>query len=155
MLEVKNISKSFYKHEALNDVSLHVNKGEVFGLLGPNGAGKTTLIRVINRIIQQDSGSVRFDGNLMTEKDLQSIGYLPEERGLYKNMTVEAHALFLGDNGSVRRSELPTFSCEPRHWVKCKAQSRERFFNSPPTLCRRKSDFQATESVLHPTQAGC
>jgi len=96
MLEVKNIYKSFYKHEALNDVSLHVNKGEVFGLLGPNGAGKTTLIRVINRIIQQDSGSVRFDGNLMTENDLRSIGYLPEERGLYKNMTVEAHAIFLG-----------------------------------------------------------
>ncbi len=95
MLEVKNINKSFYRNAALTDVSLHVNKGEILGLLGPNGAGKTTLIRIINRIVQQDSGSVRFDGNLMTEKDLQHIGYLPEERGLYKNMTVEAHAIFL------------------------------------------------------------
>lgn len=95
MLEVKNINKSFYRNAALTDVSLHVNKGEILGLLGPNGAGKTTLIRVINRIVQQDSGSVHFDGNLMTEKDLQHIGYLPEERGLYKNMTVEAHAIFL------------------------------------------------------------
>lgn len=95
MLEVRNISKSFYRKEALHDVSLSVNKGEIFGLLGPNGAGKTTLIRVINRIVEQDSGSVRFNGDLMTEKDLFQIGYLPEERGLYKNMTVHAHAMFL------------------------------------------------------------
>ena len=96
MLEVKNISKSFYRKEALHDVSLKVNQGEIFGLLGPNGAGKTTLIRVINRIVEQDSGSVRFDGDLMTQQDLYKIGYLPEERGLYKNMTVQAHAMFLG-----------------------------------------------------------
>ncbi|MEJ6777091.1 MAG: ATP-binding cassette domain-containing protein [Crocinitomicaceae bacterium] len=96
MLEVKNISKSFFRKEALNDISLKVNKGEIFGLLGPNGAGKTTLIRVVNRIVQQDSGSIRFDGELMTEVHLAQMGYLPEERGLYKNMTVEAHAVFLG-----------------------------------------------------------
>lgn len=96
MLEVKNISKSFFRKEALNDVSFKVNKGEIFGLLGPNGAGKTTLIRVINRIVEQDTGSVRFDGDLMTEGHLAQFGYLPEERGLYKNMTVEAHAIFLG-----------------------------------------------------------
>ena len=96
MLEVKNINKSFYRKVALSDVSLSVNKGEIFGLLGPNGAGKTTLIRVINRIVEQDSGSVRFNGDLMTEKDLAQIGYLPEERGLYKGMTVLNHAIFLG-----------------------------------------------------------
>ncbi len=96
MLEIKNISKTFYRKEALNDVSLSVNKGEIFGLLGPNGAGKTTLIRIINRIVQPDSGSVRFNGNLMTDRDLAEIGYLPEERGLYKRMTVPNHALFLG-----------------------------------------------------------
>ncbi len=96
MLEIKNISKTFYRKEALNDVSLSVRKGEIFGLLGPNGAGKTTLIRIINRIVQQDAGSVRFNGNLMTDKDLAEIGYLPEERGLYKRMTVHNHALFLG-----------------------------------------------------------
>ncbi len=96
MLEINNISKSFYRKEALNDVSFSVRKGEVFGLLGPNGAGKTTLIRIINRIVEQDKGSVRFEGNLMTEKDLLHIGYLPEERGLYKSMTVQNQVLFLG-----------------------------------------------------------
>ena len=95
MLTVNNISKSFFKSEALNDVSFQVNSGEIFGLLGPNGAGKSTMIRVINRIVQQDSGSIRFNGDLMTDKDLIQIGYLPEERGLYKTMKVENHAVFL------------------------------------------------------------
>lgn len=96
LLEVRNIRKSFFRKEALNNVSLNVKKGEVFGLLGPNGAGKTTLIRVINRIIEPDEGSVRFDGHLMEAYDLRRIGYLPEERGLFKDMTVENHAMFLG-----------------------------------------------------------
>ena len=108
MLEVKNISKSFFRKEALNDVSFKVNKGEIFGLLGPNGAGKTTLIRVINRIVEQDSGSVRFDGDLMTEGHLAQIGYLPEERGLYKNMTVEAHAIFLGRLRGLSKKDVQT-----------------------------------------------
>ncbi|TNF45695.1 MAG: ATP-binding cassette domain-containing protein [Bacteroidetes bacterium] len=96
MLEINNISKSFYRNIALDDVSLRVNKGEIYGLLGPNGAGKTTLIRIINRIIEPDKGHIRFNGDLMTEKHLGVIGYLPEERGLYKSMTVEDHAVFLG-----------------------------------------------------------
>jgi len=96
MLEVKNISKSFYRKVALDDVSLSVNAGEIYGLLGPNGAGKTTLIRVINRIIEPDKGHVRFQGDLMTARHLEQVGYLPEERGLYRSMTVEDHALFLG-----------------------------------------------------------
>lgn len=108
MLEVKNISKSFFRKEALNDVSFKVNKGEIFGLLGPNGAGKTTLIRVINRIVEQDTGSVRFDGDLMTEGHLAQIGYLPEERGLYKNMTVEAHAIFLGRLRGLSKKDVQT-----------------------------------------------
>lgn len=96
MLEINNISKSFYRNVALDDVSLRVNKGEIYGLLGPNGAGKTSLIRIINRIIEPDKGHIRFNGDLMTEKHLGVIGYLPEERGLYKSMTVEDHAVFLG-----------------------------------------------------------
>ena len=96
MLKVENISKSFFRKQALNDVSLEAFKGEIFGLLGPNGAGKTTLIRIINRIIEQDSGVVRINGDLMTRKHLENIGYMPEERGLYKSMTVEEHAVFLG-----------------------------------------------------------
>lgn len=96
MLEIQNISKSFHRKIALDDVSITINKGEIFGMLGPNGAGKTTLIRIINKIIIPDKGSVRFNGDLMSQKHLADIGYLPEERGLYKNMTVESHALFLG-----------------------------------------------------------
>jgi ABC-2 type transport system ATP-binding protein len=106
MLEVKNISKSFYRKVALDDVSLQVNSGEIFGLLGPNGAGKTTLIRVINRIIEPDKGSVRFQGDLMTEQHLMQIGYLPEERGLYRSMTVEDHALFLGRLRGLSKSDV-------------------------------------------------
>ena len=108
MLEIKNISKSFYKKEALTDVSITVRKGEVFGLLGPNGAGKTTLIRVINQIIAPDSGSVRFNGDLMTQGDLLKIGYLPEERGLYKGMTVHNHTLFLGRLRGLSKKDVLT-----------------------------------------------
>ena len=108
MLEIKNISKSFYKKEALADVSITVRKGEVFGLLGPNGAGKTTLIRVINQIIAPDSGSVRFNGDLMTQGDLLKIGYLPEERGLYKGMTVHNHTLFLGRLRGLSKKDVLT-----------------------------------------------
>lgn len=96
MLEVQHLSKTFHRKIALDDVSFSVQKGEIFGLLGPNGAGKTTLIRIINRIIQADSGQVRIDGTLMKQHHLAQIGYLPEERGLYRTMTVENHALFLG-----------------------------------------------------------
>lgn len=96
MLEIQHITKRFNRKAALDDVTLSLRKGEVFGLLGPNGAGKTTLIRIINKIVDADSGTVRFNGDLLQQKHLLQIGYLPEERGLYKNMTVEAHAVFLG-----------------------------------------------------------
>jgi len=106
MLKIDNISKSFFRKPALESVSLTVNKGEIFGLLGPNGAGKSTLIRVINQIIEQDSGTVRINGDLMTQKHLANIGYLPEERGLYKTMTVENHALFLGQLRGLSKSDV-------------------------------------------------
>ncbi len=106
LLEVRNIRKSFFRNEALNNVSISVKKGEVFGLLGPNGAGKTTLIRVINRIIEPDEGSIRFDGHLMEANDLRRIGYLPEERGLFKDMTVENHALFLGKLRGLQKKDI-------------------------------------------------
>lgn len=95
MLELQQITKRYQRKAALEDVSISLNKGEIFGLLGPNGAGKTTLIRVINRIVEPDEGTVRFNGDLLQQRHLSLIGYLPEERGLYRNMTVEAHALFL------------------------------------------------------------
>ena len=92
----------------MRDVSFRVNEGEVFGLLGPNGAGKSTLIRIINRIIEQDSGSIRIKGDLMTENDLRKIGYLPEERGLYRSMTVENHALFLARLKGLSKKDAST-----------------------------------------------
>ena len=95
MLEINNISKTFGDYRALDGVSLHVRRGTVFGLLGPNGAGKTTLIRIINHIIRPDSGTLLFDGRPMTDSDVMQIGYLPEERGLYKKMRVGEQAIYL------------------------------------------------------------
>ncbi|MBQ6068147.1 MAG: ATP-binding cassette domain-containing protein [Bacteroidales bacterium] len=95
MLTIKNITKTFGNYRALDNVSLHIRRGSLFGLLGPNGAGKTTLIRIINQIIRPDSGTILFDGRPMTETDSAHIGYLPEERGLYKKMSVGAQTIYL------------------------------------------------------------
>lgn len=94
-LEAKNVIKQYAGHRALNDVSLKVPKGCIYGLLGPNGAGKTTLIRIINRITAPDSGEIFINGNPSKASDIFGIGYLPEERGLYKKMKVGEHAVFL------------------------------------------------------------
>lgn len=94
ILEIHNVNKSFTNHRALTDVSFNVPKGSVYGLLGPNGAGKTTLIRIINHITAPDSGSVIFKGHPLVASDVYSIGYLPEERGLYKKMKVGEQAMF-------------------------------------------------------------
>ncbi len=96
LLEIKNIIKDYPGHRALDDVSLNVVEGTVHGLLGPNGAGKSTLIRIINQIIAQDSGTVTLNGRIMTQEDVRHLGYLPEERGLYKKMKVLDHIVFLG-----------------------------------------------------------
>lgn len=94
LLQVENVSKQYASHKALDDVSLSVREGCVYGLLGPNGAGKTTLIRIINHITAPDSGIVYFDGHQLCQNDVNSIGYLPEERGLYKKMKVGEQAVF-------------------------------------------------------------
>lgn len=94
-LEVRNVSKRFANHCALNDVSLKVREKSIFGLLGPNGAGKTTLIRIINQIIGPDSGEVFLNGAKLEKNHVENIGYLPEERGLYKKMKVGEQALYL------------------------------------------------------------
>ncbi|WP_107039001.1 ABC transporter ATP-binding protein [Brumimicrobium mesophilum] len=96
MISVENISKYFNRQTILHDISFSLQKGEILGLLGPNGAGKTTLIRIINQITSADKGFVSYGGDLMKEKHLLNIGYLPEERGLYQSMTVEKQILFLG-----------------------------------------------------------
>ena len=94
LLKVENVSKIYSGHTALDNVSLTIPKGGVYGLLGPNGAGKTTLIRIINRITAPDSGTVYLNGHKLCENDIYNIGYLPEERGLYKKMKVGDQAVF-------------------------------------------------------------
>jgi ABC-2 type transport system ATP-binding protein len=108
ILELENISKSFQQKNALDDVSLSLKEGEIFGLLGPNGAGKTTLIRVINKIIDPDKGSVRYKKDLLLEKHLSNFGYLPEERGLYRTMTVKEHAFFFGQLRGMSKNDIKT-----------------------------------------------
>lgn len=94
-LEAKNIFKAYAGHQALNDVSIAVPGQQVYGLLGPNGAGKTTLIRIINHITAPDQGEVLWEGRPMLPSDIAYVGYLPEERGLYKKMKVGEQALYL------------------------------------------------------------
>ncbi|HFB62128.1 MAG TPA: ATP-binding cassette domain-containing protein [Bacteroidetes bacterium] len=94
-LQVINISKRFENHQALDQVSLQIAEGSIYGLLGPNGAGKTTLIRIINMITAPDEGEVLLDGKPLTQDDILKIGYLPEERGLYKKMKVGEQAIYL------------------------------------------------------------
>jgi len=96
LIEVKEVVKRYDKHVALDHVSLNVQEGEVYGLLGPNGAGKTTLIRILNQIIRQDEGEVLLDGHSLTPADVMHMGYLPEERGLYKKMKVIDQIEFIG-----------------------------------------------------------
>ncbi len=95
LLEVNNVSKAYGDFKALNNVSIEVEKGSIFGLLGPNGAGKTTLIRIINQITMPDTGTVILDGEPLQPHHIKYIGYLPEERKLYKTMKVGKQALYL------------------------------------------------------------
>ncbi len=105
ILKIENVSKRFQSKFALDDVSMEIYNGEIFGLLGPNGAGKTTLIRIINQIIQPDSGTIYFDNEPLKQRHLESIGYLPEERGLYRSMKVLDHLIFLGQLRGLKKQE--------------------------------------------------
>jgi ABC-2 type transport system ATP-binding protein len=122
LVKIENISKSFQGKYALDNVSLEIIKGEIFGLLGPNGAGKTTLIRIINQIIQADSGQIYFDNEPLKQRHLELIGYLPEERGLYRSMKVLDHLIFLGQlrglkkNDALKTSELWLEKMEISSW---------------------------------------
>lgn len=105
ILEVQNVVKQYGDYRALNDVSLQVPKGSIYGLLGPNGAGKTSLIRIINQITMPDSGKVLLDGELLNPNHVQFIGYLPEERGLYKTMKVGEQCLYLAQLKGMSKQE--------------------------------------------------
>ena len=105
LLVAENVSKSFGEFQALNDISIQVPRGSIFGLLGPNGAGKTTFIRIINQITMPDTGKVILDGEPLQPHHIQHIGYLPEERGLYKSMKVGEQALYLSQLKGLSASE--------------------------------------------------
>ncbi|MDH7911206.1 ABC transporter ATP-binding protein [Winogradskyella sp. SYSU M77433] len=105
LLVADSVSKKYGDFKALNQVSIAVPKGSIFGLLGPNGAGKTTLIRIINQITMPDEGTVMLDGQPLKPEHIQDIGYLPEERGLYKSMKVGEQALYLAQLKGMSKSE--------------------------------------------------
>jgi ABC-2 type transport system ATP-binding protein len=105
ILEVRNVVKKYGDYTALNNVSISVPKGSIYGLLGPNGAGKTSLIRIINQITLPDSGQIILDGEKLQPKHVQHIGYLPEERGLYKTMKVGEQCLYLAQMKGLSKAE--------------------------------------------------
>ena len=96
IIEVKDVVKDYSGHRALDHVSLNVEEGTIYGLLGPNGAGKTSLIRILNQITRPDEGEVLLNGKPLAPSDVMHMGYLPEERGLYKKMKVLSHIVYLG-----------------------------------------------------------
>lgn len=105
LLEIKNVVKDYASHRALDHVSLNIPRGKIFGLLGPNGAGKTSLIRIINQITGRDSGEIIFDGEPLAPKHIGRIGYLPEERGLYKKMKIGEQMLYLAQLKGLNKKE--------------------------------------------------
>jgi ABC-2 type transport system ATP-binding protein len=105
MLSIRNIVKQYAGHRALSDVSLEVESGQIFGLLGPNGAGKTSLIRIVNQITAPDSGEIYFNGEKLNQSHIERIGYLPEERGLYKKMEIGEQMIYLARLKGLSRAE--------------------------------------------------
>ncbi len=146
MLSIRNIVKQYAGHTALSDVSLEVKSGQVFGLLGPNGAGKTSLIRIINQITAPDSGEVYFDGEKLNQSHINRIGYLPEERGLYKKMEIGEQMIYLARlkglsrDEAVRRLKIWFQKLGMETWWKMKIEELSKGM-------QQKAQFVAT--VLH------
>lgn len=115
MLSIRNIVKQYAGHRALDDVSLEVESGKIFGLLGPNGAGKTSLIRIINQITAPDSGEIYFNGQRLDQSHINRIGYLPEERGLYKKMEIGEQMIYLARLKGLSRAEA---TAKLKFWFK-------------------------------------
>ena len=113
MLEIKNIVKQYAKHRALDDVSMRIVQGSIFGLLGPNGAGKTSLIRIINQITAPDGGEIYFNGERLNPNHIGRIGYLPEERGLYKKMQIGEQMLYLAQLKGLSKGDATD---RIKHW---------------------------------------
>ena len=146
MLSIRNIVKQYAGHRALSDVSLEVKSGQVFGLLGPNGAGKTSLIRIINQITAPDSGEVYFNGERLNQSHIDRIGYLPEERGLYKKMEIGEQMIYLARlkgltrDEAVRRLKIWFKKLDMETWWKMKIEELSKGM-------QQKAQFVAT--VLH------
>ena len=115
ILNATGITKRYSDHLALSNLDLAVPKGSIFGLLGPNGAGKTTFIRIINQIIYADEGTIQINGEPLSQKHVEIIGYLPEERGLYQKMKVGEHLLYFARLKGLHRAEAIE---RIRHWFK-------------------------------------
>lgn len=113
ILQVDHISKSFGTNKVLDNVSFNVDQGEIVGLLGSNGAGKTTLLRIVTTLLKADSGEVLFCGHNVSPDDLQAIGYLPEERGLYRHMTAGRQAVYMSRLKGMSRADAEK---AVRHW---------------------------------------
>lgn len=112
-LEIKDVNKTYETKQVLHDISISVPKQSIYGLLGPNGAGKTTLIRILNQITMPDSGQIFLDGKPLSKDDIANIGYLPEERGLYKKMKVSEQAIYLAQLKGMDKQEADK---RLRHW---------------------------------------
>ena len=133
IIQVKEVSKFYANHTALNNVSFDVPKGKIFGLLGPNGAGKTSLIRIINQITAPDQGEILFNGQPLTKEHIKQIGYLPEERGLYKKMSVYDQLMYFARLRGMTRTDanqrihnwLEKF--EATTWKKKKIEENQMF----------------------------
>jgi ABC-2 type transport system ATP-binding protein len=146
MLSIRNIVKQYAGHTALSGVSLEVESGQVFGLLGPNGAGKTSLIRIINQITAPDSGEVFFNGEKLNQSHIERIGYMPEERGLYKKMEIGEQMIYLARlkglsrDEAIRRLKLWFAKLGMETWWKMKIEELSKGM-------QQKAQFVAT--VLH------
>ncbi|MCJ8209879.1 ABC transporter ATP-binding protein [Mucilaginibacter sp. RS28] len=146
MLSIRHIVKQYAGHTALNDVSLEVESGKIFGLLGPNGAGKTSLIRIINQITAPDSGEVYFNGERLNQSHIERIGYLPEERGLYKKMEIGEQIVYLARLKGLSRHEATK---RIKYWFE-KLQIENWWHKKVEELSKgmqQKAQFVAT--VLH------
>jgi ABC-2 type transport system ATP-binding protein len=138
MLSIRNIVKQYAGHRALDDVSLEVSGGKIFGLLGPNGAGKTSLIRIINQITAPDSGEIWFDGQKLNQSHIERIGYMPEERGLYKKMTIGDQTVYLARLKGLSHAEAVKLDIQ--NWWDKKVEELSKGM-------QQKAQFVAT--VLH------
>ena len=146
LLQADSLSKSYGTHRVLDGISFTADCGEVVGILGANGAGKTTLLRIVNRILEADSGTLLFDGHPMTRDDLAAVGYLPEERGLYRHMRVGEQVLYLARLKGMSRADA---LAEARQWFDRLGASE--WWNRPANRLSKgmQQKVQFISSVVH------